>query len=63
MNKQNVRVYRSETLSLLTLKIVLTNARKGVPPNISKRDRHEELASHLIKKMRRPHKKLLSFMG
>ena len=63
MNKQKIRTYGSETLSLLTLRIVLTDARKNVPPNVSKNDMNEELATKLISKMRRQYKKYLRFIS
>ena len=63
MNKQTVRTYRSEALSLLTLRIVLTDARKDVPPQVSKNDMNEELAAKLIRKMRRQYKKYLRFIS
>ncbi len=59
MNKQKVRTYRSEALSLLTLRIVLTDARKDVPPQVSKNDMNEELAAKLIRKLRRQYRKYL----
>ncbi|MBN2117891.1 MAG: hypothetical protein JW730_15045 [Anaerolineales bacterium] len=63
MNKQKIRTYGSETLSLLTLRIVLTDARKNVPPNVSKNDMNEELAMKLINKMRRQYKKYLRLLS
>jgi hypothetical protein len=63
MNKQKIRTYGSETLSLLTLRIVLTDARKNVPPNASKNDMNEELAMKLINKMRRQYKKYLRLLS
>jgi len=63
MNKQKVRTYGSETLSLLTLRIVLTDARKDVPPNASKNDLNEELAAKLIRKLRRQYRKYLRFIS
>ncbi len=63
MNKQKVRTYRSEALSLLTLRIVLTDARKDVPPQVSKNDMNEELAAKLIRKMRRQYRKYLRFIN
>jgi hypothetical protein len=63
MNKQKVRTYRSEALSLLTLRLVLTDARKDVPPQTSKNDLSEELAAKLIRKMRRQYKKYLRLIG
>ena len=52
MNKKKTRTYRSDTLSLSPLKLVLINARKGMPPRISRRDVNEELAMSLIEKMK-----------
>ena len=63
MNKQKVRTYRSEALSLLTLRIVLTDARKDVPPQVSKNDMNEELAAKLIRKMKRQYKKYLRLVA
>ncbi len=63
MNKQKVRTYRSETLSLLTLRIVLTDARKDVPPQVSKNDMNEELAARLIRKLRRQYKRYLRLLA
>ncbi len=63
MNKQKMRTYRSEALSLLTLRIVLTDARKDVPPQASKNDLNEELAVKLIRKMRRQYKKYLRYIN
>lgn len=59
MNKQRAYVYRSEALSLLTLRIVLTDARKDVPPRVSKIDMNEERAAELIEKMKRQYKRYL----
>jgi hypothetical protein len=63
MNKQTVRTYRSEALSLLTLRIVLTDARRDVPPQVSKNDMNEELAAKLIRRMKRQYKKYLRFIS
>ena len=63
MNKQKFRTYPSEALSLLTLRIVLTDARKDVPPHVSKNDMNEELAAKLIKRMRRQYRKYLRFIS
>ena len=52
MKQKQTRTYRSETLSLLPLKLVLIDARKGLPPHISRRDSNEELAISLIEKMK-----------
>ncbi len=63
MNKQMTRTYRSEALSLLTLRLVLTEARKDVPPQVSKNDWNEELAAKLIRRMRRQYRKYLRMIG
>ena len=63
MNKQIVRTYRSEALSLLTLRLVLTDARRDVPPNMSKNDMSEELAAKLIKRMKSQYKRYLRFIA
>jgi hypothetical protein len=59
MNKQRDYVYRSEALNLLTLRIVLTDARKDVPPHASRNDMSEELFAELIEKMKRQYKRYL----
>jgi hypothetical protein len=59
MNKQRAYLYHSEALSLLTLRIVLTDARKDVPPHVSKNDMNEERAAELIEKMKRQYKRYL----
>jgi hypothetical protein len=53
MNKRQTRTYRSETLSLSPLTLVLTKARKDLPPRVHRRDANEELAWRLIEKMKR----------
>jgi hypothetical protein len=63
MNKQAVRTYHSEAISLLTLRIVLTDARRDVPPQVSKNDLNEELAEKLIRKMKRQYQKYLRFIA
>ena len=63
MNKQKIRTYQSEALSLLTLRIVLTDARRDVPPHVSKNDLNEELAVKLIRKLKRQYKKYLRLIG
>jgi len=71
MTKQKVRTYRSEILrqaqagapSLLSLKIVLNNARLGLPPRVSKKDMNEELALKLIGKMKTEYKKAFHFIS
>lgn len=60
MNKQKIHAYHSDTLSLLTLRIVLTEARKDVPPSVSRNDMNEELAAKLIRKMRKQYQRLSS---
>jgi hypothetical protein len=52
MKKQKVHTYRSETLPPLSLKLVLTDARKDLPSRVSKKDRNEELALKLIERMK-----------
>jgi hypothetical protein len=52
MKQKQARTYRSEALSLSPLKLVLINARKGLPPHISHRDSNEQLAMSLIEKMK-----------
>lgn len=59
MNKQREYLSRSEDLSLLMLRMVLTDARKDVPPHVSKNDMSEELAAALIQKMKRQYKRYL----
>jgi hypothetical protein len=57
MNRQKDYLYCSEALALLTLRIVLTDARKDVPPHTSKNDMSEERAVQLIGHMKRQYKK------
>ena len=59
MNKQKDYLGYSESLSLLTLRIVLTDARRDVPPQVSRNDMSEELAAELIEKMKLQYKKYL----
>lgn len=59
MNHQRDYLYCSEALSLLTLRIVLTDARRDVPPQISNNDMSEEVAAKLIEKMKRQYKSYL----
>jgi hypothetical protein len=63
MNRQREYIYRSESLALLTLRIVLTDARKDVPPQVAKNDMNEELAAELIEKMKRQYKRYLRSMS
>lgn len=59
MNKQKDYLSRSEALSLLTLRIVLTDARRDVPPHVSIHDIDEQLAAEAIEKMKRQYKRYL----
>jgi len=59
MNNQRDYAYCSEALSLLTLRIVLTDARRDVPPQVSNNDMSEEVAAKLIEKMKRQYKRYL----
>ena len=69
MKRQKVHTYRSGTLrhaqggALLSLKLVLTNARKDLPPRVLKKDKNEELAQKLIEKMKTEYKKFLPVIG
>lgn len=59
MNKRQTRTYRSESLSLLPLNVMLTNARKDLPPRVQtpRRDVNEERALQLIEMMKLQFKK------
>jgi hypothetical protein len=59
MNKQREYMSCSEALSLLTLRIVLTDARRDVPPHVSTLDMDEERAAEAIEKMKRQYKRYL----
>jgi hypothetical protein len=59
MNKQREYLSCSEALSLLTLRIVLTDARRDVPPHMSLHDMDEERAAESIEKMKRQYKRVL----
>ena len=63
MNKPRIRTYGSEALSLLTLRIVLTDARRDVPPSVSNNDMNEELAAKLIRRMKSQYKKYLRLIA
>jgi hypothetical protein len=63
MNKQREYLACSEALSLLTLRIVLTDARRDVPPHVSINDMNEELAAELLEKMKRQYKKYLRYFS
>ncbi|HET9913280.1 MAG TPA: hypothetical protein VFQ13_15395 [Anaerolineales bacterium] len=63
MNKPRIRTYGSEALSLLTLRIVLIDARRDVPPSVSKNDMNEELAAKLIRRMKSQYKKYLRLIA
>lgn len=54
------RTYHSEALSLLTLKLILTEAKKESPPQILKEERgDEELALKLITSMKENYKRFV----
>lgn len=59
MNKQREYLSCSEALSLLTLRIVLTDARRDVPPHVATHDLDEELAAEAIEKMKRQYRRYL----
>jgi hypothetical protein len=59
MNKQKDYLSCSEALSLLTLRIVLTDARRDVPPHVSLHYMDEKLAAESIEKMKRQYKRVL----
>ena len=59
MNKQKDYLSCSEALSLLTLRIVLMDARRDVPPHVSIRDIDEKLAAESIDKMKRQYRRYL----
>jgi hypothetical protein len=63
MNRQRDYLSRSEDLSLLMLRIVLTDARKDVPPHVSRNDMNEELAAALIERMKRQYRRYLRSMS
>ena len=53
------RTYQSEALSLLTLKLILTEAKKESPPQMRREERvDEELALKLIAKMKKEYRKV-----
>ena len=60
MMDQKKRTYRSETLSLLTLKLILTEAKKESPPQMrcEHSDPNEELALKLIARMKKEYGKV-----
>lgn len=57
---QKKHAYQSETLSLLTLKSILTEAKKELPPQTQteQNDSNEELALKLIANMKKEYKKI-----
>jgi hypothetical protein len=63
MNKQRDYLDRSEALSLLTLRIVLTDARRDVPPHVCNRDIEEKIAEEAIEKMKRQYRRYLRSMS
>jgi hypothetical protein len=50
--KKRARVYRSDALSLSPLNLVLTKARRNLPPGVRREDANEKLASKLIEGMK-----------
>ncbi|HET9908365.1 MAG TPA: hypothetical protein VFQ23_17080 [Anaerolineales bacterium] len=61
MIDQKKRTYQSETLSLLTLKLILTEAKRESPPQTRKEEQSdEELALNLIASMKKSYKGLVS---
>lgn len=60
MIDQKKRMYQSEALSLLTLKLILTEAKKESPPQTRREqsDANEELALKLIAKMKKEYRKV-----
>jgi hypothetical protein len=61
MNRQREYMSCSETLSLLTLRIALTDARRAVPPYVATHDMDKKLAAEAIEKMKRQYKRPSSF--
>ena len=61
MIDQKKRMYQSETLSLLSLKLILTEAKKESPPQTRKEqsDANEELALRLIVNMKKNYKRFV----
>ena len=59
MNKHRDYLSRSEALALLTLRIVLTDARKDVPPHVSANEWNEERAAESIEKLKRKYKRYI----
>jgi hypothetical protein len=57
MRKQMTPSYRFETSSLFSLKMVLTNARRALPPRIAGNDASDELARGLTTRMKQGYKK------
>jgi len=62
VTRHKIQIYRSETLSLSPLKLVLTSARTDLPPHVLKKDMNEELALKLIGKMRTEYRKVFRGM-
>jgi hypothetical protein len=64
MIDQKKHMIQSEALSLLTLKRILTEAKRESPPQTWKEEqRDEELALKLIAKMKKEYKKRMSLRG
>ena len=62
MIKQKVHAYRFEILSLSPLKMMLMDARRDLPPHVSKKDVNEELALRLSEKMRTGYRRVFRGM-
>ena len=65
MIDQKKRMYQSEALSLLTLKLILTEAKKESPPQTwrEQSDANDELALKLIAGMKKKYRKGMSLRG
>ena len=48
---------KKQKASLSRLEMVLTNARRRLPPRVSKKDANDDLASRLIQQMKTEYKK------
>lgn len=63
MRKQKVHAYRYEASSLSSLKMVLSNARRSLPPRIANKDASDELALRLIQNMKAEYKKHFRYLS
>ena len=57
MKKQVIPSYHVETSSLSSLRVILTNARRALPPRLARKDASDELALRLIQRMKTEYKK------